>query len=110
MSLTPSTDLRLKVGNFFISLVLSSFPTALTIGAFYIHGVNVCHNLSSSYLISSKADNNNSKNFINGLQSNCYVSSKNTSLSYIPFLWAIIMLPTWRWFYLNHYLRVSKSK
>ena len=96
MNARVSDDLKLKLGNLAIAIVLSTVPTSITIGAFSLHGINVCNSLSNVPQVSE----------VKELNLVCEKAALETSYSYIIWIGLFITLPTWAWFYIS--MRKSK--
>ncbi len=100
MKISKKEDVRLKLGNLALALLLSTVPTAITICGFYIHGANVCSALDKPLQETASLE----------IRQACNNSSKEFILSYIIWIWLFISLPTWRWFYLGHIRRIEKDR
>ena len=99
MSISRKDDLKLKVGNLGLALLLSIVPTSMTLGLLSAHGYVLCKSVDSSLIANGRLSIKDSC-----LNKNIAVTSK-----YILFIWLFITLPTWRWFYIGHYRRVTKK-
>ena len=82
-------ELNLRLGNLILAIFLATVPTAITYGTLSIHGLNICRNLSSKVISSSK------------IKEKCDESAWDTTKSYIVLIGFFITLPTWMWFYLS---------
>ena len=91
MVISRDEDLRLKLGNLLIAILLSTVPTAMTIGAFSLHGKFVCRNLHKKTEPIEQLS----------ISKLCNQAARETSESYILWIGLFITLPTWAWFYLN---------
>ncbi len=100
MLLSTKEERNLKFGNLLLAAIFSVVPTAMTITFLLIHGTILCRTIDYSTPAINKSD---------FLQS-CQVSNVDVNKNYIVFIWLIILLPTWRWFYLGHLARVTKDK
>tara|TARA_Y100001968_G_C18976008_1_gene534541 strand:+ start:34 stop:324 length:291 start_codon:yes stop_codon:yes gene_type:complete len=87
-----STDSKLILGNLFLAGFLSLVPTAITMGTFYLYGINLCSNIPSK----TKQDLNTKHRV------ECFDTVRKLNYQYIFFIWLVITTPTWFWFYLNH--------
>ena len=99
MSITKRENLRLKLGNLVLAILLSTVPTAMTIGFLNVHGLIVCNG------IKTRVDQED-KTLINGI---CVNSNNQATISYIIWIWLFITIPTWRWFYVGHVRRVERD-
>ena len=100
MPITKERDLRLKVGNLFLALLFAIVPTSMTIGFLGVHGYILCRNLDSRLEKSIKST----------VTELCDQSNIESNYDYIIWTWLFTTLPTWRWFYIGHYRRVSSAK
>ncbi len=99
MNLTSDQDRNLKVGNFFLAALFSVVPATMTIAFLWVHGLILCKSIRSeptSYQ-SSPAE------------VICIEENTNLSLQYAVWIWLIILIPTWRWFYIGHYRKKSMA-
>ncbi len=99
MEISTKLDLKLKIGNLFLALLLSTFPTSITIGILTAHGHLVCRDMF-------EYSNQKSESI---LVEGCREANNNLILKYLIFIWLIITIPTWRWFYIGHYQRLKNS-
>ncbi len=100
MALSKREDLRLKVGNLMLAVVFSIVPTAMTIAFLSVHGLVLCRDLSQRL-------DENQRSPVKQL---CQKSNFDSNLNYVIWIWLFTMLPTWRWFYVGHYKRLSNTK
>ena len=111
MDLQKRKDLNLRLGNLILAIFVATVPTAITYGSLSLHGLNICRNLSSKVIDSSK------------IKETCDEAAWHTTKNYIFLIGFFITLPTWMWFYLsvkrkknfnkwliNHLLRQEASK
>ena len=98
MSISRDKDLRLKLGNLFLAIVFSVVPTSMTIGFLGVHGYILCRSLENRIEDSKKL----------GVLELCDQSNIEANYSYILWVWLFTTIPTWRWFYISHYRRVTR--
>ena len=75
MSISNNLDIRLKIGNLLLAILLSTVPTAMTIGFLRINGLLICNNLRSSIIVDNKTK----------IIEKCYNSNKQISYEYLIF-------------------------
>ncbi len=90
MEISQKEDLKLRLGNLFLAIWLSTVPTVITYGVFGLHGLNVCRGLNSKIEMINK----------NEVKEICEKSAWETTSSYIFLIGFFITLPTWYWFYI----------
>ena len=100
MGISKNLDFRLKLGNLFLALLFSIVPTSMTIGFLATHGYLLCRDLD---LRLEKIEETS-------ISELCDRSNLDVNFNYILWVWLFITIPTWRWFYIGHYRRVSKNK
>ncbi len=100
MTIPKRQDQRLKLGNFFLASIFSLVPTAMTIGFLGVHGYILCRTLDQRI--------EQSKDL--GIKELCNRSNIDTNYDYIFWIWLFTMIPTWRWFYIGHYKKVSSKE
>ena len=98
MNKTNKNDLKLKLGNLFLAIWLSTVPTVITYGALGLHGVNICRSLNKNLEIQNKSK----------IKASCDKASWETTKSYIILIGFFITLPTWFWFYFS--VKQKKAK
>ena len=100
MAISKDLDLKLKLGNLVLAALFSIVPTAMTIGFLGVHGYILCRTLETRLEKSEEL----------GILELCDHSNFEANYDYLIWIWLFITVPTWRWFYIGHYRRVSKSR
>ena len=91
MKYSKNIDMKLKLGNLMLAILLCTVPTAITYGALSFHGLNICSSLTK------KIGGDDAE----AVREICNASSWDTTKSYIFLIGFFITLPTWLWFYLS---------
>ncbi len=98
MGISKDQDFKLKLGNLFLALLFATVPTAMTIGFLGTHGYILCRDLDKRLEKVEKIP----------VSELCDRSNLDANYSYIVWIWLFTTIPTWRWFYIGHYRRVTK--
>ena len=99
MIISKTDDLKLKVGNLMLAAIFAIVPTSMTIAFLTVHGHLLCRSLDTRL------------ESVEGQKINpiCIQSNYEVNYSYIIWIWMFTTIPTWRWFYIGHYKRVTNN-